>query len=94
MRRIRILGIAIILLAGGILVGLWSGPTVGQTPGPRPPADAVQSAQQTRPAAEARPEQRKTDHDRSKEFAPSAAPPSSNALPGQPDGGDVKGFDF
>jgi cytochrome c peroxidase len=94
MRRIGILGISLVLLAGGVLVGVRSAPSVGQTPGSRPAADAVQAAQQTRPVAENRPEQRKTDHDRSKEFEPSAAPPSSNVLPGQPDGGDVKGFDF
>jgi len=94
MRRLGILVIAVSITAVGVLVGLWSAPSVGQTPGPRPPADAVQGAQQAAPVAESRPEQRKTEHDRSRAFDPSAAPPSSDVLPGQPDGGDVKGFDF
>lgn len=94
MRRLGILVIAVSITSVGVLVGLWSAPSVGQTPGPRPPADAVQGAQQAAPVAESRPEQRKTEHDRSRAFDPSAAPPSSDVLPGQPDGGDVKGFDF
>lgn len=94
MRRLGILVIAISITAVGVLVGLWSAPSVGQTPGPRPAADAVQGAQQSTPVPESRPEQRKTEHDRSRAFDPSAAPPASNALPGQPDGGDAKGFDF
>jgi len=94
MRRLGILVIAIPITAVGVLIGLWSAPTVGQTPGSRPPADAVQGAQQATPIPESRPEQRKTEHDRSRTFDPSAAPPASNALPGQPDGGQGLGFDF
>ena len=94
MRRLGILVTAITITAVGVLVGLWSAPTVGQTPGSRPPADAIQGAQQATPVPESRPEQSKTEHDRSRVFDPSAAPPASNALPGQPDGGQGLGFDF
>ena len=38
---------------------------------------------------EARPEQRKTEHDRSSVFSPGTPAPSSSALPGQPDEGRV-----
>jgi hypothetical protein len=34
------------------------------------------------------------EHDRSRVFNPLMAPPASNALPGQPDGGQGLGFDF
>jgi cytochrome c peroxidase len=82
-----------LLLTGGVVLGLWSQPSRGQTP-PRQPADAVQDAQTPRPAGATRPEQRQTDHDRSGVFAPDAAPSSSTALPAQPDGGRALGFDF
>jgi cytochrome c peroxidase len=83
-----------LLLIGGIVLGLSSRPSRGQTPAPSQPADAVQDAQTPRGAGVTRPEQRPTEHDRSGAFAPDAAPPSSTALPGQPDGGRGLGFDF
>ena len=83
------------LLVGGILLGLWSRPTDGQTPPPPPrPSDAVQDAQTPRAVPEMRPEQRKTEHDRSAVFRPGTPAPSSSALPTQPDEGRVTGFDF
>jgi len=93
MRLTGILALGFTITAGGLLVGLWSAPTIGQTPAPRP-GDAVQDAQQPRGGAESRPEQRKTDHDRSREFSPAAAPPVSAVLPSQPEGGQGTGFDF
>jgi cytochrome c peroxidase len=94
MRQLMLAGGAVLVL-GGILVGVWSGATDGQTPPPRPPADAVQDAQTPRQVPETRPEQRKSEHDRSRVFAPGApAPSSSSALPSQPDEGRVVGFDF
>ena len=83
-----------VLVVGGILLGLWSRPTDGETPPPSRPADAVQDAQTPRPVPETRPEQRKTDHDRSAVFSPGTPGPSSSALPAQPDEGQVTGFDF
>lgn len=56
-----------VLVVGGILVGLWSRPTDGQTPPPRR-SDAVQDAETPRAIPETRPEQRRTEHDRSHEF--------------------------
>jgi len=44
MRRLGILVIAVSITSVGVLVGLWSAPSVGQTPGPRPPADATPAA--------------------------------------------------
>jgi cytochrome c peroxidase len=62
----------------------------------RPPVrpDAVEEAQTARRPPGNRPEQKKTDHDRADAFAAPKAPPSSGALPSQPDGGQVTGFDF
>jgi cytochrome c peroxidase len=93
MRRLSDLTFAATIVAGGILIGLWSAPTGGQTP---PPAsrDAVQEAQQPRAVPETRPEQRKSEHDRSSVFQPGTPAPSSPALSSQPDGGRVQGFDF
>ena len=80
-------------MTGGILIGLWSDPTGGQTPTP-PPRAAVQEVQQPRPVPETRPEQRKTEHDRSSVFDRATPAPSSPALSSQPDGGRMQGFDF
>ena len=60
-----------------------------------PPPDAVQEAQTPRPPQrQDRPEQRKTDHDRSPIFDPANAPHSDAALKEQPDQGELRGFDF
>jgi cytochrome c peroxidase len=75
---------AVLAVAGG------PGPA-GQ---PRPGADAVEQAQTTRTVPATRPEQQKTPHDASNIFDPSNAPPSSPAFQGQPDQGEVRGFDF
>jgi cytochrome c peroxidase len=56
--------------------------------------DAVQEAQAPARKSGSRPEQRKTDHDRSDAFAATKAPHSSKALPAQPDRGEMLGFDF
>ena len=56
--------------------------------------DAIADAQTPRPAPATRPEQQKTEHDRSGFFAADAAPHSSDALKQQPDEGKMKGFDF
>ena len=51
-------------------------------------------AQTPRKVAEKRPEQKKTEHDRSAIFAAPKAPESSRALEGQPEKGQITGFDF
>jgi hypothetical protein len=56
--------------------------------------DAVEDAQPPQPVAIRRPEQRKTDHDNSNEFAATNAAPSSPAFRSQPDQGEIRGFDF
>lgn len=93
MRQVVVAAGAVIVL-GGVLIGIWSRPTDGQTPPPRAPADAVQEAQTPRAVPETRPEQRKTEHDRSNVFNPGTPAPSSSALPSQPDEGRGLGFDF
>jgi cytochrome c peroxidase len=56
--------------------------------------DAVVEAQTTRDVPVTRPEQRKTDHDRSDIFKSTNAKPSSPALDNQPEQGKINGFDF
>ena len=65
-----------------------------QAPAAAPPADAVQDAQTPRAVPAARPEQQKTEHDRSDVFAPGKPAPINPALNDQPDQGRVTGFDF
>jgi len=57
-------------------------------------ADAVEAAQKTAPISPTRPEQRKTDHDRSPVFMAANADPSSPVFRNQPKGGRITGFDF
>src|SRR3954470_24510762 len=69
------------------------------TEDPRPrdagrPFDAIAEAQATRDVPATRPEQKKTEHDRSAIFDASKAPPSSSALEDQPEKGQIQGFDF
>lgn len=59
-----------------------------------PPRDAVVDAQTTRGVQVTRPEQRKTEHDRSDIFKAASAAPSSQAFDNQPDQGKMLGFDF
>jgi cytochrome c peroxidase len=61
---------------------------------PAPIQDAVADAQTPRDIQAARPEQQKTDHDRSDAFNPAKAPKSSTVLETQPDKGEAQGFDF
>jgi len=59
-----------------------------------PPKDAVAEAQTPRAVPETRPEQKKTEHDRSDIFSATKAPPAAQATTQQPDQGKVLGFDF
>lgn len=88
-----VLAVGVLVVFGGTFMGLYR-PTDGQTPPPRAPAEAVQEAQTPRVVPETRPEQRKTEHDRSAVFSAGTPAPSSSALPTQPDEGRVTGFDF
>src|SRR5262245_4271275 len=56
--------------------------------------DAIQGAQKPTPAADTRPEQNRSDHDRSSIFAAPAADPSSPVFRTQPNAGRITGFDF
>jgi cytochrome c peroxidase len=56
--------------------------------------DAVDQAQTPRAVEATRPEQQKSEHDRSTVFGGAGAPASSGALSGQPDAGKMLGFDF
>jgi cytochrome c peroxidase len=56
--------------------------------------DAITDAQTPRAAPTTRPEQQKTEHDRSGIFSADAAPHSDDALKQQPDQGEMRGFDF
>src|SRR4051812_17997527 len=65
----------------------------------RPPAtkavpDAVADAQTPRPVPTDRPEQRKTEHDRSDMFDPKKPAPLTTAFTEQPEMGRETGFDF
>lgn len=61
---------------------------------PRPPHDAVTEAQEPRTVPIERPEQKKTDHDRSDIFKAQKAKPSSPVFENQPRDGKITGFDF
>jgi cytochrome c peroxidase len=61
---------------------------------PKRPSDVVEDAQTPRTARSDRPEQKKTDHDRSDLFNVGKAPFSSPVLKDQPKEGKVSGFDF
>jgi cytochrome c peroxidase len=68
---------------------LWA-----QQPATPPPRDAVREAQQPSPTQSKRPEQVKTEHDRSSVFDSPEADPTSPAVAKQPKEGKISGFDF
>jgi cytochrome c peroxidase len=59
-----------------------------------PPVDAIQSAQTHKAVPNTRPEQIKTDHDRSDVFDDKNARPNSTEVKPQPKEGKITGFDF
>jgi hypothetical protein len=67
---------------------------LAQQPPPPLPQDAVANAQRPSPSEEARPEQRKSDHDQSGVFDPQRAVPASPVFEKQPKEGKISGFDF
>jgi cytochrome c peroxidase len=76
-------------MLGGALYAL----SAGQSEKTQSP-DAVQEAQAPRAPGGSRPEQQKSEHDRSQVFDPGQAPPASQAFPQQPEQGKETGFDF
>jgi cytochrome c peroxidase len=85
--------IAVVAMGIGLVVARSHAAEEQAKPGAQPP-DAVADAQTPRPVPADRPEQQKSDHDRSDIFNAANAPHSSNALESQPDKGEVRGFDF
>jgi cytochrome c peroxidase len=93
-----------ITLAAVFLAGFVAGGMAllvrSQEPKASPPAngkapyDAVAQAQTPNEVPVERPEQKKTEHDRSDIFAPSKALPTTEALAQQKDHGQMLGFDF
>jgi cytochrome c peroxidase len=77
---------ALVALYGA--AGVWA-----QQPASKPP-DAVEAAQQPAPATGKRPEQVKTEHDRSNVFDATQAPPASPVFAKQMKEGKNSGFDF
>ncbi len=86
----------VVLLVAGFTLGTITSGLVGQNP--KPPAgqphDAVADAQTPRPVPATRPEQRKSEHDRSEIFNALKARPLTSALKAQPKAGKMTGFDF
>ncbi len=77
-------------LGGYLFTSAWAQQDVS----PKPPFDAVTDAQTPRTVPIERPEQKKTEHDRSDLFDVRKAKPSSPAFEGQPKAGKISGFDF
>jgi cytochrome c peroxidase len=82
------------LLTAGLIFSLVAASMAQQSPAPAAPPDATAQAQQPTPVQATRPEQNKTDHDRSDIFKAPNAKPSSPVLNGQPKQGKNSGFDF
>lgn len=82
-----VLGASVVL----VFTFLW---VAAQENSQQAPHDAVMDAQQTQAVPVERPEQRKTEHDRSDIFNAQNAQPSSPELKKQPGEGKVSGFDF
>src|SRR3954470_5791123 len=96
MRNRRALGLGVAVLTGGLAVVVATRAAQQQEEARRQPAppDAIAEAQTPRKVAVKRPEQKETEHDRSEIFTAPKAPESSRALEGQPEKGQITGFDF
>src|SRR4051794_5896840 len=96
MRNRRALGLGVAVLTGGLAVVVATRAAQQQEEARRQPAppDAIAEAQTPRKVAVKRPEQKKAEHDRSGIFIAPKAPGSSRALEGQPEKGQITGFDF
>jgi cytochrome c peroxidase len=88
------LGAALVVFTGGFALVVHSQEGENQKPKKDRPHDAVAEAQTPRDVPADRPEQKRTEHDRSDLFDPKNAPRSSRALEDQPEQGEIRGFDF
>jgi cytochrome c peroxidase len=83
----------ILVIISSVVLMVWA----QQRPQPQEGArtrDTVTQAQTPREVPASRPEQRKTEHDRSDVFKDTNAKPSSPELENQPEQGRITGFDF
>jgi cytochrome c peroxidase len=85
---------ALFILAGSVIWAQQTSPAKTPPRTPPRPADAVEQAQTPNAVPRTRPEQMKTAHDQSNDFAAPNADPSSTAFAQQPDKGAITGFDF
>lgn len=81
------------MLRGIAGAGILAALTLFAAQDPRP-KDVVQDVQEPRPARESRPEQKKSEHDRSAVFDDVNAKPNTPDTKRQPKEGKVSGFDF
>jgi cytochrome c peroxidase len=88
------LAVGLGVLAAGFTLGTFASAQVGERERQTPPRDAVAEAQFPNDVKTTRPEQRKTDHDRSDVFKAAKARPITSALQAQPKDGKLTGFDF
>ena len=92
LRRNGSLIIGLFSLASVASLAVWLSPAVGQKAAHA--KDAVAEAQTPQTVAADRPEQKKTEHDKSDVFSRADAVPSSEALVDQPEKGGSFGFDM
>jgi cytochrome c peroxidase len=90
--RASVLAMMLTLCASGLALVVCSAEREGSAA--QAPRDAIAEAQTPKQVPAERPEQKKTDHDRSDIFTPNKAVPSSEALADQPEHGGMTGFDF
>src|SRR5262245_36829873 len=76
------------------MLAAWGMTSVSFQKTSQQPTDAIQGAQKPTPTADTRPEQNRSDHDRSSIMAAPAADPSSPVFRTQPNAGRITGFDF
>jgi cytochrome c peroxidase len=88
------LAVAGLLLADFVPLARSEQDNAQQTTKAKGPRDAVADAQTPNEVAIERPEQKKTEHDRSDIFNSSKSPPITKALSDQADEGQMLGFDF
>jgi cytochrome c peroxidase len=84
----------ICLAAAALVLGCFYTGSPQDTGKQEAPRDAVLDGQTHKPVGITRPEQKKTDHDRSAVFDARNAPANSSVLKSQPKEGKISGFDF
>ena len=95
MKKVNVLILGLGLASLGVGINSATGQSnSGMRPESGQSRDAVVNAQTVRETSITRPEQKKSEHDRSNIFALPNAAPSSPAFDSQPDKGKILGFDF